>query len=110
MGINKYYILEKFIINIYETLVDFSEIIENDVNYKGKLLEYYHSQFGVYPIYKLISILDKGGRKVYKVGVCIQNRETKELMIHSTGEDVKKKKAEQLASKMALIRYGVIEA
>jgi ribonuclease III len=110
MGIKKYDILEKFIINIYETLIDFSEIIENDVNYKGKLLEYYHSQFGVYPIYKLISILDKGGRKVYKVGVCIQNRETKELMIHSTGEDVKKKKAEQLASKMALIRYGVIEA
>jgi ribonuclease III len=109
MGVGKFHLLEKFIVNLYENLVDFSEIIENDVNYKGQLLEYYHSKFGVYPIYKLIGIIDKGGRKVYKVGVCIQNRETKELINHCTGEDVKKKKAEQLASKMALIKFGVIK-
>ena len=109
MGIEKFHILERFIINIYEDLVDFSSIIENDVNYKGQLLEYYHSKFGVYPIYKLIGIIDKNGRKIYKVGVCIQNRETKELIVHSTGEDVKKKKAEQLASKMALIKFGELK-
>jgi ribonuclease-3 len=109
MGIDKFHILERFIINIYEDLVDFSSIIENDVNYKGQLLEYYHSKFGVYPIYKLIGIIDKNGRKIYKVGVCIQNRQTKELIVHSTGEDVKKKKAEQLASKMALIKFGELK-
>lgn len=108
MGIEKYHILEKFIINIFESIVDFSEIIQNDVNYKGQILEYYHSQFGVYPLYKLISIVEKNGKKYYKVGVGIQNKETKELIIHSTGEDIKKKKAEQMASKQALIKFGII--
>lgn len=109
MGDENFKLLKQFIVNIYEDLVDFSGIIENDVNYKGQLLEYYHSKFGVYPIYKLVDTLNKNGRKIYKVSVCLQNRETKELIYHSTGEDVKKKKAEQIASKMALIKFGVCQ-
>jgi len=99
---NDYYLLEKFIISLIEKYVDFSELIINDTNYKDKLLRYTQQNYTVNPIYKTIKLDDN----IFKSEVYIYNKEEKILI--SSGEDINKKKAEQCASKNALIHYGVL--
>lgn len=100
---SNYILLEKFIINVIEKYIDFSDLIINDSNYKDKLLRYIQHNFLVNPTYKTEK-LDNGNFKsnVYR------NNEDGEPILIGSGEAETKKKAEQLCSKNALIHYGVL--
>ena len=94
-----YYLVEKFVIQCIESKIDFSDIIIKDNNYKDQILRYFQHNFKIHPIYRT----DKNENtnvfhcKIFKEDEYIQ-----------TGEGNTKKKAEQNASKNALIYYHVI--
>ena len=94
---NNYRLLETFIINLIEKFIDFSHLIVNDTNYKDQLLRYFHNNFKLYPKYNIIKEDD-----IFHCNVI------KEDIVISSGKEESKKKAEQLASKNALIHYGVL--
>ena len=98
-----YNLLQTFVINLIEKFIDFSDLIVNDSNYKDKILRYIQHTFLVHPQYKTVK-LDNGNFKseIYRYN------DDKDLIYISTGEAETKKKAEQLASKNALIQYGVL--
>lgn len=99
---NDYYIVEKFIITLIEKYVDFSDLIINDTNYKDQLLRYVQQNYLVNPTYETIKLdNDKFKSDIYRC------KEDEKIFI-SSGENISKKKAEQLASKNALIHYGVL--
>ena len=94
---NNIEIVKTFIINLFEKYIDFGNIIITDTNYKDQVLRYFHNVFNENPIYK-ISEKDN----IFK---CILFKLDTEI---SRGEGDSKKKAEQDASKNALIKYGVL--
>lgn len=91
-------LVEKFIINVIEKYIDFSETILHDNNYKDQILRYFQHNYQLYPTYK--SEKNKDNRyecKLYKGDEYI-----------TTGYGNSKKKSEQDASKRALIKYHVL--
>ena len=97
-------VCEKFLINLIESKVDFSDLIQNDYNYKDQLLRYFQREYHQYPKYKLVSSEQLEGEKLFIVAVV-----DLEDKIISEGHGSSKKKAEQKASKIALIKLGVID-
>ena len=95
---NDIFLVKKFLINVYEKYVDFSDLILNDNNYKDQLQRYLQNRFKEYPKYNITEI--NGGKfscQVIKKDECI-----------SEGIGETKKKAEQNGAKNALIFYGVL--
>lgn len=90
-------LLKKIVINIYEKYIDFTDIIINNTNYKDQILRYFHNNFQIHAKYKTIEHQNGFISYLYK------NDE-----IISEGISETKKKAEQLASKNALIKYNVL--
>ena len=85
------------IIIIIEELIDFTDLIINDTNYKDQILRYCQHNFKVNPNYEHI-------RKENNTFYC--NLLVNDITI--TGEGVTKKKAEQDASKKTLQYYNVL--
>jgi len=94
--------VKEFLINIYEKYIDFTDIIINDTNYKDQLLRYFQNTFGERPKYNIV----KNDDNTYTCDVIKLNGSTEEWICKGSGES--KKKAEQNASKKALIKYGVL--
>ena len=94
---NNYEFVEKIIIKIIEELVDFTDIIINDTNYKDQILKYCQHNFKSYPTYSHV-------RKDEDIFYC--NLSVNEITI--TGEGKTKKKAEQDASKKTLQYFKVL--
>ena len=95
---------EKFIINLIESKVDFSELIITDHNYKEQLSKYFQKEYKNSPKYKQISAEGIGSDRIFVMGVY----DNEDLQI-SEGVGSSKKVAQQNAAKNALIKYGVIE-
>ena len=93
---NNYDFVNTIIIKIIEELIDFTDIIINDTNYKDQILKYCQHNFKVYPKYSHI-------RKDEDIFYC--NLNINEITI--TGEG-KTKKAEQDASKKTLQYFKVL--
>ena len=93
-----YQLVEKFVINVYEKFIDFSELIITDINYKDKLSRYIKKTYDNYPIYNTI-IIDEDNYKTE-----IFNGEDK------IGEFISqdKKDSNQGAAKLGLIYYGIL--
>jgi dsRNA-specific ribonuclease len=103
-----YNICSKFIINSLENIIDFTEIIRSDDNYKDQLMRYFQKNFGgLCPIYKKKSIQtiqnDNITTRIFKMYVCDMNGN--EI---GCGESRLKKEAEQKAAKAALLHFGLI--
>ena len=94
---NNYDFVNTIIIKIIEELIDFTDIIINDTNYKDQILKYCQHNFKVYPKYSHI-------RKDEDIFYC--NLNINEITI--TGEGKTKKKAEQDASKKTLQYFKVL--
>jgi len=94
-----------FLTNVIEKNVDFADMIMNDTNYKDQLLRYFQKIYpnGVYPIYNVISVEGPNHNRVFNVSV--SNIEG-EILGYGTGGS--KKKAEQNASKEALVKMNII--
>ena len=94
---NDYEYAKKIIIIIIELLIDFTDMIINDTNYKDQILRYCQHNFKVNPNYEHV-------RKENNVFYC--NLLINDITI--TGEGITKKKAEQDASKKTLQYYNVL--
>lgn len=100
---NNISLVDTFIITCIERYVDISDLILNDNNYKGLLLNYFQHNFLSHPIYKTNKIDDKN------IFVSSVHKTTEEKTIEiAKGDGKTKKKAEQNASKNALIYYRVM--
>ena len=99
------YKLKFFIINLYETEIDFVDIIKMDDNYKARIMEHYHKMYNKNPIYKEEEIKDNDEQnKLFKINIM----EPLNHEIIGSGIDKTKKKAEQKAAQNALIYLQLI--
>lgn len=95
---NNINIVENFIIQCIESFIDFSDTILNDNNYKDQILRYFQHNYKIHPTYKTEK--DENNTficKIFKGHEYIQS-----------GEGPTKKKAEQDASKNALVFFHVL--
>jgi len=101
------------IVNLLETLIDYSEKLYCDNNYKDILLRYYHKQKFIHPKYHLIHQEGPPHKRTYIMGVekgssdSLTNINNKERCV-GFGAGLSKKEGEQNAAKMALITYGYL--
>ena len=97
-------ICELFIINIIESKIDFTELVLNDTNFKDQLLRHFQQEYQKTPKYKEVLVEGPPHDRIFTMCVLDINDE---IIAEAKGKS--KKKAEQLASKYALIKLGIIE-
>lgn len=98
---NTYITCKKFIRNLLENQVDWSDLIFNDTNYKDQIQRYFHSIKWEHPQFKLLKEEQiPNNKKLFTIGVMDNNKH-----IIATATDSSKKKAEQKASKIALYKF-----
>ena len=87
--------------NLLDNQVDWSDIIYKDCNYKDQLQRYYHSLKWKHPNFELVKDehLDNN-KRFFTMKVTDDNNNT-----IATATDTSKKKAEQMASKLALYKF-----
>jgi dsRNA-specific ribonuclease len=96
-------ICKTFIINTIEDIVSFTDIIRIDNNYKDQLLRFFQQKFQEVPKYIEISCDGPPHDRKFTMGVM----NAKQKIIGQSTEKTKKK-AEQMASKQALLYMKVI--
>jgi len=99
------------IVNLLETLVDYSEKLYCDNNYKDQLLRVHHQNKWASPKYISIHIEGPPHKRKYIMGVEKQNPKDKdsiEKRCMSFGTGYSKKEGEQNAAKMALIMLNIL--
>lgn len=96
-------ICEKFIVNLIEEKVNFEDLISNDTNFKDQLSKYYRDTYNISVTYKHISCETFENQKNFVVDVVRSDGET-----IARGEGKTKKKAEQNASRNALVTLCLI--
>ena len=100
------------IINLLETLIDYSGKLYCDNNYKDILLRHHHKQEWTYPKYDMIHFDGPAHKRKYIVGVQKHNiNDNDDIKNKYIGYGVgnSHKDAEQQSAKMALIIYGVLK-
>lgn len=105
-----------FLINLLETMIDYSDKLYRDNNYKDKLLRYHHKQKWKFPKYIMVYYEGPPHKRKYIMGVEKQikdedkdkNLSLKDKCI-SFGFGNSKKEGEQNAAKMSLIIYGLLK-
>lgn len=101
---NNYDTCKKFIRNLLEYQIDWSDLIFNDTNYKDQIQRYYHSIKWDHPQFKQLKEEQiPNNKKLFTIGVMDNNKH-----IIATATDTSKKKAEQKASKIALYKFNQI--
>ncbi len=100
------------IVNLLETLIDYSEKLYCDNNYKDKLLRVHHQNKWTSPQYVTIHFEGPTHKRKYIMG--LEKHDAKkdapiEERCISYGVGSSKKEGEQNASKMALIIYGILK-
>ena len=94
---------ELFIIHIIESKIDFTELVLNDTNFKDQLLRYFQQTYQKTPKYKELLVEGPPHDRTFTMSVLDNNDE---IIAEAKGKS--KKKAEQLASKFALKKLGLI--
>ncbi len=100
------------IINLLETLIDYSEKLYCDNNYKDQLLRIHHQNKWKFPQYVTIHFEGPPHKRKYIMGVERHDVEPDcpiEKRCVSFGIGSSKKEGEQNAAKMALIIYGILK-
>ena len=97
---------QKFIINLIDNEIDFSELINTDDNYKELLMQYYHKNgYKTTPTYVLINTIDEKPKKIFEMIAKDPNGKT-----IGSGKSISKVQAAQNAAKMALEKLENINA
>ena len=99
-----YQVCEELFTNIFEELVDFSELILKDINYKDQIARYFHKTFNKPIKYKEIEVSDDPNEKLYTMAALDVDEN-----ILTVGKGNTKKRAEQQAAKNALIHFNLLE-
>ena len=100
-----YVAVEKWVTNIIEEQLDWTELILLETNFKDQLLKYYQHNFNITVKFRPNSEaeLQEDGKTLFQMDVVDDKGK-----ILGTGCGVTKKKGEQLASKNALVKIGVL--
>jgi len=98
-------IVNAFIENLLENVIDFEELLAKEENYKEQLLQFYQKEFKITPEYISISVHGPPQRRIFTQGVI-----DKDGNIVGKGVGKNKSSAEQLASLHALKYFGVVSA
>ena len=101
---NGFKVLYKFLVNLMELNIDFTELVLSETNHKELILKYLHHNYGYHPKYTLIECKELSDNEKYYL-VSINDKEGSEIC---RGEGKSKKSAEQNASKNALSKFGVL--
>ena len=98
------------IVNLLETLIDYSEKLYCDNNYKDILLKYHHTQQWQHPKYSIIYTEGPPHKRKYIVAV-EKNEQLNDFKNKYIGYGIgnSHREGEQYAAKMALIIYGVLK-
>jgi ribonuclease-3 len=100
------------IVNLLETLIDYSEKLYCDNNYKDQLLRIHHQNKWKFPQYVTIHFEGPPHKRKYIMGVERHDAEPDcsiEKRCVSFGIGSSKKEGEQNAAKMALIIHGILK-
>jgi ribonuclease-3 len=92
--------LRKLLENEGDHYVDYAEILYIDTNFKDKLQRFFHQNGWQHPLFDDISSEVINNKKMFTVAVFNGNNEI------SRAQESSKKKAEQKASMLALLKYG----
>jgi ribonuclease-3 len=98
-------ICTEFLINLLETIIDYSDKLYCDSNYKDKLLRHYHQNKWGNPLYITMSFEGPPHKRKYIIGV----KREQDAEYDGYGNGISKKEAEQNAAKMALIKLGLLK-
>jgi ribonuclease-3 len=93
-----------WLINLFETQVDFVSLIAEDNNFKDQLLKYYQATYHTPPRYKEVAVEGPLHDRNFTMGVLSPEGE---VIAVATARN--KKVAEQEASRRALIKLGALE-
>jgi ribonuclease III len=99
---NSYEICGKWIINIFEEHIDFTELMKTNVNFKDKLVKHCQHNYQFIPKFYEVDITEKNGKKIHTI--CVKDVSGNIIGI---GKDNSKKQAEIIAAKKALTYYGI---
>ncbi len=99
-----YQICQKFVVNVIETYIDFSELVNNNKNYKDTLIKYFQHNFQSQLKFQEINVEKYNNNKKIFV-VSIKNPQD---LVLGIGKGESKKLAEQNASYEALKYLGQI--
>lgn len=108
---NGFELCQSLIVNLLETLIDYSEKLYCDNNYKDILLRWHHTNGWTHPIYKIIYSEGLPHKRKYIVGVYkndSKNNESLKSKFIGYGIGNSHKEGEQNSAKMALIIYGAL--
>ena len=97
-------IVNAFVENLLEQVVDFEDLLAKEENYKEQILQYYQREFKLTPEYVSISIEGPPHERIFTEGIL-----DKDGNIVGRGVGKKKADAQQNASLDALRYYGCIE-
>ena len=99
------------LVNLLETLIDYSDKLYCDNNYKDRLLRYHHQMKWVQPLYETVYIEGQPPKRKYIMGIKNPTSFSDNVKEKYIGYGVAntKKIGEQNAAKMALIIYGVLK-
>ena len=92
---------EKYLIKLLETEIDYAEILYIDTNFKDRLQRFFHQNGWQHPLFEDISTDIVNNKKLFTVAV--KDASNNEI---SRAQESSKKKAEQKASMLALLKYG----
>lgn len=95
----------EWIVCLFETHVDFAQLISQNTNYKDQLLKHYQATYHQPPKYKEVSVEGPLHNRTFTMGVLSPDGDVVE-----TATARNKKVAEQEASRKALVKFGVISA
>lgn len=102
----------QLIVNLLETMIDYSDKLYKDNNHKDRLLRHYHMEKWKFPSYCVVYFEGPPHKRTYIMGVekpdSDQFTTLKDKCI-GFGLGSSKKEGEQAAAKMALINYGLLK-
>jgi len=108
-------VCKKLIEYFLENSVDYPSLIYQNENYKDQLMQLFHSNKWVSPIYWEVTCKVTGSQKIYTMGVLDpmisldDKGRPNEIIIIAEGEGTSKQKAEQQAALNALIKFRQIK-
>jgi len=108
---NGYEVCFRLIVNILETLIDYSNKLYQDTNYKDILLRHYHQNKWGHP--KYFEVHHEGPPHKRKYIMAVQKHDTEDyedvkVRAFGYGEGNSKREGEQKAAKMALIKLDML--
>ena len=92
-----------WITTLFESHIDFAQLISKNTNYKDQLLKYYQATYHQPPRYKEVAIEGPLHNRIFTMGVLSPDNQ-----IVETATARNKKVAEQEASRKALVKFGIL--